>query len=596
MILQSLVRYYDSLLERDPDGIARFGWCMRRIAYFLELDADGSLLVAVPSSENGRLCNVPQRKKRSSGIIANALCDNSSYMLGVDAKGNPARAEKCFDAARKLHLELLSGIDSAAATAVRRFFETWDPSSAMEHPAIVAAGDRLLAGGELAFSFDGLEVVGDPAIQRAWDTFAISQGGQVARCLVTGEKTSIERLHPVIKGVVGAQSSGASLVSFNAPAFGSYGHDDEQGLNAPVGERAAFAYTTALNHLLSDPAHRVRLGDTTVVYWAERDDQRCSQLVNAALDPFGPLQDEGVDPEDQKKKLDAIMKEVARGGPLSNVDMEAPFCVLGLAPNAARISVRFFFRDTFGSVISNIARHYERIAIAHAPHEFEYLYPYQLLRELENPNAKKPVVSSQMGGSLMRAILGDAPYPNALLENALLRTRAARNDPDRHRQKVSRGRAAIMKACLIKNGKERITVGLDEERKDVPYILGRLFVAFEDIQYASNPDVRLTVGDRYLDAACATPSLVHSTLLGLARAHMKKVRREKPRTAAELERKIGRYLECLSDIPDNLSPKEQCLFYLGYYHQKQHDIDERARIAEQRKVAAQSKPNENQEA
>ncbi|HIS41000.1 MAG TPA: type I-C CRISPR-associated protein Cas8c/Csd1 [Candidatus Aphodovivens avistercoris] len=593
MILQALAAYYDYLVEHHSDKVARYGWCPRRVAYLLEIDSDGELLAAIPSTdEKGWERFVPEQVKRSSGIAPNALCDNSSYFLGVAAKGKPERLRKCFEAARDLHIRLLSRVDSPAARAVVRFFETWDPDCASEHPVVSTAGEKLLGGGNLLFSYEGQDVLEDPSIQQAWDSFG--SGGEnsvVMRCLVTGERAPVARLHPAIKGIAGAQSMGASLVGFNAPAFESYGHEGEQGLNAPVSERAAFAYATALNYLLSDPQHRVRMGDTTVVYWAEKDDDACSQVVSAGFGAFSFGRSEDAPPEDRDQKLDDIMKAVRSGLPLGNIDMETPFYVLGLAPNAARASVRFFFRDTFGKVVANIAEHYERLEIVHTPKEREYLYPFQLLREIENPNAKKPVASSEIGGALMRSILGNLPYPEALLENALLRTRASRDDPDTHRRKVSRGRMAIIKAFLIKNRKEQVTVGLDEKRKDAAYVLGRLFVTLEEIQYAANSELKVTIADKYLNSACATPSLVFPTLLGLARVHLGKVKKENPDKADHLDRQVMRYVYLLDDLPSNLSPKEQCDFNLGYYHQKLHNIN--ARIdARSRREAAEPTAND----
>ena len=72
--------------------------------------------------------------------------------------------------------------------------------------------------------------------------------------------------HMKIQGVKGAQPSGGVLVSFNESADESYGHDGEKGGNAPVSERAAFAYGTALNMLLADRRHKKIIADTTVVY------------------------------------------------------------------------------------------------------------------------------------------------------------------------------------------------------------------------------------------------------------------------------------------------------------------------------------------
>lgn len=71
---------------------------------------------------------------------------------------------------------------------------------------------------------------------KIWDNYVVHQTENTndGICLATGEKTEIARIHRGIKGVPGAQTSGAALVSFNAPAFESYGK--EQSYNAPVGK------------------------------------------------------------------------------------------------------------------------------------------------------------------------------------------------------------------------------------------------------------------------------------------------------------------------------------------------------------------------
>lgn len=585
MILQSLARYYEYLRDRHPERVAPPGWCRRDVAFRLEIGFDGSLKAIIPSAEKrGWSTIVPEQVKRSSGIAANAFCDNSSYFLGIDGKGKPDRAEKCFNASRKLHLSLLQNIESPAAKAVVNFFETWNPANAAEHPLLEAAGEALFVG-NMVFSFEGEEVLEDADVRRAWDAANRSgaDGGAVMRCLVTGEEAPIARLHPPIKGIADAQPMGASLVGFNSAAFESYGHDGEQGLNAPVSERAAFAYATALNYLLSDPLHHMRLGDTTMVYWAEgEDDDACADIACMMFGGIPPEQ-RGKGGEDRDEKLHAILRAVSSGLPVGDVDMDAPFYVLGLAPNAARVSVRFFVRDSFGSILSNIAQHYERMDIVHAPHEWDYVYPFQILKEIENPNAKKPSISPSIAGGLIRSILEDLPYPEALFENALLRTRASRDDSDTHTRKVSRGRMAILKAYLIKNRKERITMGLDEERTDVPYVLGRMFAMFEDIQYAANykPNTSVTlnatVKDKYFNAACATPALIFPTLVALSEAHARKARRDNPGAAVRFDKRMRTYMWCLEDIPESLTQKEQSIFYLGYYHQSQHDIQERTK-------------------
>src|SRR5260370_34768979 len=106
------------------------------------------------------------------------------------------------------------------------------------------------------------------AARDLWTRLTAAAEKTSAACLITGDHAPVARLHPAIKGVWGAQSSGASIVSFNLDAFESYGH--EQGENAPVSEAAAFAYTSALNHFLErNSGHRVQIGDASTLFWAD---------------------------------------------------------------------------------------------------------------------------------------------------------------------------------------------------------------------------------------------------------------------------------------------------------------------------------------
>ena len=214
-----------------------------------------------------RVISLPAPVKRTVGVAANFLCDNSSYMLGIDDKGKPERTRLCFEACKALHEQALDGVDSPAARAILAFFRAWEPEKARENAALSEHLEEILAGGNLVFRTEEGFVHDDPAVRQAWEAYYNTSGdGPQGVCLVTGERGPVESVHPAIKNVAGAQSSGAALVSFNAPAFCSYGK--EQNLNAPTGKYAAFAYTAALNHLLADREHVYRVGDATVVCWA----------------------------------------------------------------------------------------------------------------------------------------------------------------------------------------------------------------------------------------------------------------------------------------------------------------------------------------
>jgi hypothetical protein len=319
MILQALTRYYEDLLSRGE--IAAPGWAPAKISLALYINENGELTQIVPTMDEvskgkktifqPQLITLPAAVKRTVSIAANFLWDNSAYLLGIDQKGDPERSLKCFAAAAKLHHAVLDSVDSPNARAILTFFDTWKPEHAAEHPALIRQLDDVTAGGNLVFRVDGRKVEKDTAICEAWQRYQDGgESGVLMQCLVTGKEDEIAAVHPSVKGVRDAQSSGAALVSFNAPAFCSYGR--EQNYNAPVGKYAAFAYTAALNHLLADSDHVQHIGDTTVVCWAEGTEDIYQSFGMAAL--FG-----GEVPGLSDNDLRAALKRLANGLPLKNL-------------------------------------------------------------------------------------------------------------------------------------------------------------------------------------------------------------------------------------------------------------------------------------
>lgn len=580
MILQALVRYYELLAAQGK--LPGPGYCTAKVSYALNLSPEGTILSVMAlrgQEQRGKKTvdvplpkEVPEQTVRSVGISANFLCDNSSYFLGVDQKGKPERSQQCFEASRKLHHQVLDGLRCPAAEAVLAFFDGWQPESADEDPAVWDRLTELTAGGYFVFMIDGGEFAqDDPEIRRAWEAYLGSQDGAPRmQCLVTGEEGPVAVLHGKIKGVPGAQSSGANLVSFNAPAYESYGREGGQGLNAPVGQHAAFAYATALNHLLADREHRMSVGDTTVVYWAESPEPVYQDIFTATLSPQN---------EDGDRLLNDVMQRIAQGKPVAeNIDLKTPFYVLGLAPNAARLSVRFFLRDSFGDFVDHIGEHYRNLEIIHAPQDYPYLTLYWLLRETVNPNSSDKSSVPLMSGEVLRAILTGGPYPQALQSAVMLRVRAEQDDADRHIRKITRGRAAILKACLTrkpdrKNYEEVLTVCLNEESDNRAYVLGRLFAALEKAQQDANPGINSTIKDRYFTSACATPGNVFPTLFKLYENHVEKLRKTDRGFAVNSEKLVGGLMGKLdvenNPFPAHLFLNDQSLFVLGYYHQVQ---------------------------
>lgn len=579
MILQALTQYYEDLLARGE--IAAPGWAPAKISYALCLDEDGQLTQVVfieERVERGKktvlqpqVFQLPAAEKRTVGVVSNFLWDNSSYLLGVDQKGKPTRSRECFSAAAARHHAVLDGVDSPVARAILRFFDSWQPENAAQCPAFEGQLEEVTSGVNLLFRVDGRYAQEDAAIREAWQRRQSDRDKDAVemQCLVTGREDEIAKVHPAIKGVRDAQSSGAALVSFNAPAFCSYGH--EQNYNAPVGKYAAFAYTAALNHLLADKNQVQQIGDTTVVCWAEGADPVCQSLAVAAI--FGGEAPGGL----TDNALRTTLRHLAHGEPCDElaVDPNRTFYILGLAPNAARLSVRFFLRDSFGALMRNVNDHYERLEIVGG--RYEMLPLWALLRETVNLNSRDKMPSPAMAGATARAVFSGGRYPASLLEGVMLRIRAERN--------ITWGRAAILKAYYLKNPhkdcpKEVLTVSLNEESTNPAYTLGRLFRVMEEIQLASTGwNVNRSIKDSYFNSAASTPLSVFGKLFALSNYHLKKLMRDKPglgKKLGDLESELAAQLT--SPPPARSTQEEVVCFYLGYYHQCNHKKEEEKNV------------------
>jgi len=567
MILQALAEYYETLLKNNKT--AEPGWCQVKTAFALNLNADGSLKGIVTLKEEKERGKkkvwvssermVPQMVTRSSDISANFLCDNSKYILGVDSAGSGKRVYECFEAAREKHLRILEFSNGQMALAIKAFFKTWIPDKAMENEKLQEVWEEITDGSNLIFTMDDSEAQVDEEIRAAWRKFLEQEGeGQKGICLVMGKEDEIVRIHGTIKGVQGAQSSGAALVSFNASAFESY--NKGQGYNAPVGKYAVFAYTTALNYLLSEKSYSFRFGDTTVVYWAESGEKIYQDVFGWSIEP----------PKDNQETIKNIFQNLKehRGIDLEGVelDINQKFYILGLAPNAARLSVRFFYENSFGNILNNIEKHYFRMNMVKPSwEEREYLGVGGMLYETVNQKSKdkKPIPS--LPGAVLKAILANTRYPESLYSSTLTRIRAEQG-------KITWGRAAIIKAYLIQNRhlqKGEKFVGLNGETNDTPYVLGRIFAVLESIQDEANPGINATIRDKYFNSSCANPASVFPVLMKLKNSHIRKIERQKEGKKVYFEKLLTELTGKIEEFPKSLTLEEQGRFILGYYHQMQ---------------------------
>lgn len=570
MILQALNDYYRRKCD-DPDPAQRlpiFGLEQKEIPFVLEITQDGKLVQLRDTySLNGKkkvaetFC-VPQGIKKTSGVAANLLWDNLEYVLGVDTKGKPERVvEQHAQFVARIKALPAAAQEDIGIRAVLAFLENLDLTQLQAQPAW---GQALESNAVTSFRLHGdVDLVCQrSAVVNAALNVAADADDRLAMCLVTGNDAPVQRLHASIKGVWGAQSSGANIVSFNARAFESYGKTERQGENAPVSQAAAFAYTTALNHLLrKDSSQRIQVGDASTVFWAEKSDE----LENI----FGEIFEDSPDRTEAVQALFSAMHTGKHGG----LDRDTNrFYILGLAPNAARISIRFYHCLTLDELGKCIEQYFEDLELVRGQYDPQYPSLFRLLAAVALQN-KADNIPPNLGGAIIDAVFAgpDVPYPSLWLNAAVGRCRAEHN--------VTYYRAAAIKACLNRQIRRASasSPNLPPEKEFLPmldlantnpgYRMGRLFAALEKIQEEASPGLNATIRDRYYGAASSTPVAVFTTLLRLKNAHLKKFKVVE--RAMWFEKLLGEILDPVADFPKHMPLPDQGRFALGYYHQRQ---------------------------
>ena len=600
MILQALNNHYQRRLDRDPNTPV-FGYAYAPIHFCLVLNSAGQLVdvddVRVQAGRKllGRQLLVPKDfEDRTSGDAApRAFWDNCEWVLGSGSNSARAKRRSANFAAR--HRTLLQEANDPGAKGLLSFLMQWNA----EMFASIRYAAEMDEKSNLVFRLDGqLEYLHErPALAAVWHASLASESANSAQCLITGKVDLVARIHPLIKHIAKPGQPVPKLVAFDkdSTAFDSY--HKKQGANAPVTEQAAFAYSTALNALLDSDRNHIEIGDATTVFWADADEPSAAEAAERAAGMLFTPQ-EGLRAEAESSGADRlrteIMERISTGKPLAvtefKLDPSTRFYILGLSPNAARLSVRYWEATTLGALGAAFHQHWRDMRIDTPPPRGDPpSIPSLVLRTAparrdKNGNVKFDFddTSPLLAGELMRAVLGGHRYPGSLLSTLVMRIRTD--------GVLDRNRISLIKACIARamrlDGRlpqEDYLVRTDPDDPNPARRLGRLFAVLERAQIAAlGDDINTTIKDKFLGAAAATPNQVFVGLVKNAQQHhVKRLRNGhsdakwiKDTSHARsvgygIERDIGKLVGSFEDgMPSQLSIEEQGLFFVGYYQER----------------------------
>lgn len=565
MILQALTKYY----ERIPTA-ATEGFQKQEIPFIIVLNRQGDFAGLVDTREDegkkkrARPFLVPKAVKKSVNIAANLLWGTPAYVLGRPKPDKKKDAKKLLERAKEQQASFLDRIrdtfsdnlSDEGVSAVIHFLEKKNYENLFAYPLWLEIEG---SGANMSFQLEGDSelICQRDAVRGAIIKNSISENSPETQvCLITGNHDIPARLHTAIKGVWGAQSSGANIVSFNLDAFKSYGKD--QGYNAPVGIKAEFAYTTALNTLLAKGSRqRIQVGDASTVFWAEKK----HELEDWFADIFGePAKG---DSEQDNAAIKALFKAPETGAS-TVINDNTKFYVLGLSPNASRIAIRFWYAGSVTEVEGHIRQHFKDCSIVRSPKDPEFLSFFRLLVSTAL-QGKADNIQPNLGGDFMKAILTDTPYPQTLLSSAVRRIRAERE--------ITYPRASLIKAVLVRDTRffnktdKEVSMSLDKSNTNQGYLLGRLFSVLERAQESASPGINATIRDRFYGSASSTPVAVFPHLMKLKNHHIAKL--DNKGQAINLEKLMGEIIDGVQDFPSHLDLSDQGRFAVGYYHQRQ---------------------------
>jgi len=547
MIFQSLISLYARLYETE--AVPPYGFSEEDIGFVVTIDKDGSL-IGQPEDLRTKIktniytffpsivpySNQVNVRANAAAKTPNFMVDKADYIFGMAGASEKKVHHKHFE---KLVHDVCGDSDDDGVVAVKAFLCKWKPEDSVK-----LAGWKNICGtyGKwVAFRLQGDTgfIHKRPEVKKLWSEYVAKEIYPEGVSFVDGRKHPIQPQYAQFKF-----GSGASLVSFNEKAYESYGK--KRGANAPISVEAEFKSATALKFLLRSKTQRLRIADVTTVFWTESE-SAVETFMGQVLNPFSG----GIDAIPVQKFLEAV-----RAGKMPTQienDGNVKFYILGLSVNKARLALRFWLVCTAGEMLTRLRRHFNDLEMERNPErDIEFPGIWHLLKETARETKN---ISPVLGGALTRSILTGANYPQNLYQGVLGRIRASQN--------TNYLKSSVLKAVLQRNYKKEVPMSLDPDKKDIAYLLGRLFAVLEKTQLDALGKINATIKDRFFSAASATPVTVFPRLLRLAQHHI-----EKAAYGYVSDRRIAEIMEHIDAFPKHMGLEDQGLFAIAYYQQK----------------------------
>lgn len=547
MIFQSLITLYDRLSKTGD--VPPYGFSIEDVGFVVTIDKAGNMIgqpedlrtKVGPQKYEFRTSAVPytnQVNVRSGNAATepNFMVDKADYIFGMSGSTEKKKYRQSF---KQLIQNVCADSDDDGVIAVKNFLDKYNPADSVDlndWKEICGTHGKMVA-----LRLDGVTgfIHERPAVKQLWSEFVEKKEYRRGVSFVDG---GVHELQPQY-----AQfpfGTGASLVSFNEKAYESYGK--QSGENAPISVEAEFKSSTALKYLFRSKTQRIQIGDAKTVFWAEK-----TTPVEAI---FGQILNPSIENKAAAVPVQKFLEAVRKGNLPADLesDGEIKFYILGFSLNKARLAMRFYYVCSVAELMERLHDHFQCLEMEHSEKDIPFPGLWHLLKETARETKD---ISPVLGGALTRSIITGANYPQNLYQGVIGRIRAD--------QRISYLRASILKAVLIRNHNKEVPMSLDTERREVSYLLGRLFAALEKAQKDAIPRAKATIKDRFFSAASATPASVFPRLLRLSQHHI-----EKAEYGYVSDRRISDIMEHIDSFPAHMGLQDQGLFAIAYYQQK----------------------------